>query len=458
MIREIVRCFVEPEAGPVAVDEPTAIAGGVTTATLAVVCGADDGHVVGAGFALALRAISASRCALVAGWRCAPGPGPALVAPAAPAARRLADTLGRRGLEGATASGRLARLRLPLPEDEASVAAQRALAAASGVPAVLVVAGPRTAAFDELLAEQDRVVVVTSGADPELAEVALASLAGRRCRRRLQARAGSCGRSAGGGRRRLDAGAANRVASGDSGDVVSERAVERPRSQHGQALVLLVGAMMALLAGALVLGGIASGLGARVDRQGAADLAALAAARRMRNDYVRLFEPPFLGGRRNPAHLELPAYLATARGAAERTARSNGAADVRVTFPDRDPIAPTRIRVVIAGAIVVRGGPRVPLTVAAEAEMSPETSVSGGASAADEYPGPFALRQGKPMRPDVAQAFDRMAAAAHGDGFELVVVSAFRTECRAGGALRGASRSGMGRAARHLASQAWHRA
>jgi hypothetical protein len=177
VIRGIARCFVEPEAGPV-VDERTSIAGGMTAPTLAVVCGADDGHVVGAGLALALRTSSASRCALVAGWRCAPGPGLALVAPAVPAARGLAESLGRRGLQGATASGRLARLRLPQPEDEASAAAQRALAAASGVPAVLVVAGARTGAFDELLAEQDRVVVVTSGADPELAEVALASLPG----------------------------------------------------------------------------------------------------------------------------------------------------------------------------------------------------------------------------------------------------------------------------------------
>jgi hypothetical protein len=37
------------------------------------------------------------------------------------------------------------------------------------------------------------------------------------------------------------------------------------------------------------------------------------------------------------------------------------------------------------------------------------------------------MRQGKPMRPDVAAAFDRMAAAAHGDGISLVVVSGFRT-------------------------------
>jgi soluble lytic murein transglycosylase-like protein len=37
------------------------------------------------------------------------------------------------------------------------------------------------------------------------------------------------------------------------------------------------------------------------------------------------------------------------------------------------------------------------------------------------------MRQGKPMRPDVALAFDRMAAAARADGISLIVVSAFRS-------------------------------
>jgi soluble lytic murein transglycosylase-like protein len=44
-----------------------------------------------------------------------------------------------------------------------------------------------------------------------------------------------------------------------------------------------------------------------------------------------------------------------------------------------------------------------------------------------EYPGPFSLRQGRPMRPDVALAFDRLAAAAARAGHPLVIVSAFRT-------------------------------
>jgi hypothetical protein len=44
------------------------------------------------------------------------------------------------------------------------------------------------------------------------------------------------------------------------------------------------------------------------------------------------------------------------------------------------------------------------------------------------YSGPLAYRQGKPMRPDVAAAFDRMAAAARHDGIALVINSAYRSD------------------------------
>src|SRR5204862_1852900 len=44
------------------------------------------------------------------------------------------------------------------------------------------------------------------------------------------------------------------------------------------------------------------------------------------------------------------------------------------------------------------------------------------------YSGPLAYRQGKGMRPDVAAAFDRMAAAARRDGISLVINSAYRSD------------------------------
>ena len=198
------------------------------------------------------------------------------------------------------------------------------------------------------------------------------------------------------------------------------------RGEAGQATILLLGAAMAVLAGALILGAVARGVGVRSDEQRAADLAALAGARAMHHVYPRLFEPAMLGRRANPVHLERAAYIERGRRAAIATARRNGARDVAVGFPDAATFAPVRIRVNVRDAIEVADGERVAAAAGAEAELAPP---SGGAFAGGpgEYSGPLALRQGKPMRPDVAAAFDRMAAAARRDGVSLVVVSGFRS-------------------------------
>src|SRR5205085_238678 len=92
---------------------------------------------------------------------------------------------------------------------------------------------------------------------------------------------------------------------------------------------------------------------------------------------------------------------------------------------------PTRVRVTIADAIVVADAGRVDSTVVAEAELSPPSAPAAGRTAGDEYRGPLAYRQGKPLRPDVAQAFDRMEAAARADGVTLVVVSGCAAACGA---------------------------
>jgi hypothetical protein len=44
------------------------------------------------------------------------------------------------------------------------------------------------------------------------------------------------------------------------------------------------------------------------------------------------------------------------------------------------------------------------------------------------YSGPLVYRDGEGMRPDVAAAYDQMAAAARGDGIALLVVSGFRSD------------------------------
>jgi len=198
------------------------------------------------------------------------------------------------------------------------------------------------------------------------------------------------------------------------------------RDETGQATILVLGVAMALLVGALVLGSIARGMGAQSEQQRAADLAALAGARAMHDAYSRLFEPATLGRRANPMHFERAAYLARGREAATETARRNDARDVAVSFPDAATFAPVRIRVTVRDPIEVGDGERVAAGARAEAELAPPADIAFAAGAG-EYRGPLAIRQGKPMRPDVAAAFDRMAASARRDGISLVVVSGFRT-------------------------------
>jgi D-alanyl-D-alanine dipeptidase len=198
--------------------------------------------------------------------------------------------------------------------------------------------------------------------------------------------------------------------------------------EAGQATILVLGAALALLLGALVLGAVARGIGVRSDEQRAADLAALAGARAMHDSYPRLFEPAVLRLRSNPAHLERAAYLDRGRDAAIATGHRNGARHVAVSFPDAGTFAPARIRVDVRDAIAVGARDSVPALASAEAELAPPADVAFAAGVGvGEYRGPLAMRQGKPMRPDVAAAFDRMQAAAHRDGISLVVVSGFRS-------------------------------
>jgi hypothetical protein len=201
--------------------------------------------------------------------------------------------------------------------------------------------------------------------------------------------------------------------------------------ESGQALLALLIVLTAVLVGAAALGTIARGLGDHQAHRGAADLAALAGADAMRVAQPRLFEPAELDGAPNPRHLERPAYLALARRAALETARRNGAREVAVSFPDATALAPTRIAVRVTDAISAVGR-EVRDDATAVAELVPVTLPSAGGDLSGQYRGPLATRQGKPMRPDVAQAFDRLEAAARADGGALIVVSGFRSNAEQG--------------------------
>jgi hypothetical protein len=202
------------------------------------------------------------------------------------------------------------------------------------------------------------------------------------------------------------------------------------REEAGQAAVLLVAAVVVAALAAVLLGSLARAGDQRGAAQRAADLAALAGAKAMRDAWPRLFEPVRLGGRANPRHLERTAYLALGRAAAVATAAANGARAESVTSPDADEMAPVRLRVRVARDVRVRAGSEARTATAratAEAELAPPAALPdledpGG------YAGPLAERQGKRMRPDVARAFDRLAAAARRDGVDLIITSAYRSD------------------------------
>src|SRR5680860_338775 len=100
--------------------------------------------------------------------------------------------------------------------------------------------------------------------------------------------------------------------------------MDATRREEGQALLLALGASFALIAAALALVAIAGAVTGKGRAQRAADLAAISAARSMREDLPRLLSPPTLpNGLPNPRHLGKAAYLLRARVAATAVARAN---------------------------------------------------------------------------------------------------------------------------------------
>jgi hypothetical protein len=316
------------------------------------------------------------------------------------AARRTAARAEACGVV-ARAVGRTVRVVLPDDDVEAVAAAER-LASASGLgPVVLVVAGPWGTPF---LSPIERAGVVHADGGPAALQACGRTLArhgvevvpvpdGTGPVARMLLRAGWVGRS---------------------------QVAVRAREESGQSLPMILGALLLAIVLAGVLGAVASAMGGREERQRAVDLAALAAADRMRTDWPgRASAPPTIG---------IDRYRDHAVDAARRAARSNGVEDVVVSFPDPvvDEAGPLTVRVRTAARSTVAG---VELEAGAEAtaELSPPALPVEAAATGDEYSGPLAYRQGKPMRPDVAIAFDRMNAAATKAGRPLTVTSGYRS-------------------------------
>jgi soluble lytic murein transglycosylase-like protein len=185
-------------------------------------------------------------------------------------------------------------------------------------------------------------------------------------------------------------------------------------------LVVLAGALLAIVAAVVALGWLAAGLAAAGERQRAADLAALAGAR-------ALLDAQSLAPRAQ-GHRGREGALATARREAliavriaRATAARNGARDVSVSVAPQS--APTRVTVTVTDPIPAPGR----AFIRGSARATAETAI-GSAPGDGTYSGPLAYRQGKPMRPDVALAFDRLEAAASAAGHRLTVVSGYRSD------------------------------
>ena len=207
------------------------------------------------------------------------------------------------------------------------------------------------------------------------------------------------------------------------------------RGESGQALPLALGGCLVLIAAAIALVAIAGAVTGKGRAQRAADLAAISAVRSMRDDLPRLLSPPRLpNGAPNPSHIAKSTYLARARDAALAAGRHNGVdpGRLRIDFPDRSSFAPVRAKATVVGELDLGSGAPSEVEASAAAEAAAPVTSTGGAGPAvasgGGYSGPLVYRNGEGMRPDVAAAYDRMAAAAAAGGVTLIVVSGFRSD------------------------------
>lgn len=191
----------------------------------------------------------------------------------------------------------------------------------------------------------------------------------------------------------------------------------RVRDQRGQATPLVLAVAAVALVAVLGLGAMG---GLRVASSGArlaADLAALSAGRALLDAIPDALVDPW--GIRSRLRRE-------AGEAASASARGSGAevVDVRLVGEGHLPLQ-VEVRVRRPGplGVSVSATARAGLQVSASAGAGPVGWASGGG-----YTGPVVYRDGKPMCPAVAAAFDLMDRAIRAAGMDLVVVSAFRSD------------------------------
>lgn len=177
-------------------------------------------------------------------------------------------------------------------------------------------------------------------------------------------------------------------------------------SDSGQALPLLLAVVVGAAACSMLALSTVRALELRQQHQAIADLAALSGARAMWEG----------GDRRQVAH------------AAKVTGAVNGIRRIALLESGTSP--PTgRVEVEVTEPIRVGFGALAVAIPDGETSTAEVVDWLGGGltPGPGDYSGPFTWRQGKPMRPDVATAFDHMATAAVAAGLRLTVNSAWRS-------------------------------
>ena len=188
--------------------------------------------------------------------------------------------------------------------------------------------------------------------------------------------------------------------------------------QRGQALPIVVMLCAILMFGGVGVFWLGRAHAAKAQAQTAADLTAISAGRHLRELLPQIVA---VTGRHRVD------WRARVRATADQIARGNGARLTRLAWPDGERWPPTTVLV----TVVTAGPAGTRVHAGARAAIGPgvgDLPESWSEGRAGQYSGPRVSRDGKPMCPAVAAAFDRMDAAAHGSGVDLVVNSAFRSD------------------------------
>lgn len=198
---------------------------------------------------------------------------------------------------------------------------------------------------------------------------------------------------------------------------VAKKILVKLQSDDGQ---ITVGAVGALISALILVFALVFAVGVLSNKQNAqrgVDLAAIAAAEKLRQGWG--------SGLQNQAKIDQAKRDAST--AATQLASANGLQSVKVNFAgvSSGSSGQSPLKVQVIGVANLKAGYKA--KVAATAQLEPAVVQGTFAEGVDEYRGPLAYRNGKPMRPDVAIAFDRMAAAARSAGVQVVVVSGYRS-------------------------------